>query len=54
MMRQKLLHRFEGYVLSYQSYDMEVCGDTSHVMMEVYGAQSLIEVDGGASRMMKV
>ena len=55
MMRRKLLHRIDGYVWSYQSYDHGVCGGTSHVMTKVYDATSrMTEVGGGASRTMKV
>ena len=46
MMRQKFLHRIEGYVrTSRMMILMEVCGSTNCVMMEV---------GGGASRTMKV
>ena len=42
MMRRKLLHRIDGYVWSYQSYDdgTKVYDATSRMMMEVGGGAS--------------
>ena len=52
MMRQKLLHRIEGYVRSYQSYDDGGMWCYQSMTTEVGGATShmITEVDGGASR----
>ena len=49
MMRRKLLHRIDGYVWSYQSYDArtKVYDATSHMMTEVgRGASHTMTVCG--------